>query len=444
MRVLSEGPIKITKTTIEAAWRRRAAGQRIIIRDNECRGLALFVNETAMRWEYAYRPRGTDPATGRRWPNRPLTLGNPATHSPEDARHAANKIKGQAAAGGDPTAERKAAIEARRAAEAKAEARAAQRSFTFGRLVESWAAARVGDRRPSYLREAVACLKRNLIEWHDRPASDITLTDAVQALDWIKARKGTVAANRTQAYARAAYGWAVKRQLLAANPMRGIERPGREPPRERVLTTDELGAIWRACDALTPARAAYVRMLMLTLQRREEVVSMRWTELDDLAEPTKWMLPGTRAKNGKAHIVHISEPTRAILRSLPRIAGNPCVFAGRSVAGPIGAFSSMKAAIDAALGAANSRPPEWRFHDFRRAGVTALAGLGFAPHVCDRLLNHITGAIQGVAAVYQRHEFLAERKVALDAWANHLLTAAGKTQATSNVIELRRDAMPTA
>ena len=64
--------------------------------------------------------------------------------------------------------------------------------------------------------------------------------------------------------------------------------------------------------------------------------------------------------------------------------------------------------------------------------------MGFAPHVCDKLLNHITGAIQGVAAVYQRAEFLTERKAALDAWASTVLAAAEGREATGdNVVTLR-------
>ena len=78
----------------------RSARIQLIVRDKDCRGLALIVNVSSMAWSYAYRPRGTDPLTGRRWPNRALTLGNPSTHSPDDARVEANRIKGQAAAGG--------------------------------------------------------------------------------------------------------------------------------------------------------------------------------------------------------------------------------------------------------------------------------------------------------------------------------------------------------
>src|SRR5690242_19635597 len=114
MRVTSEGPVRITKAVIDAAWRRRKPDHRHIIRDKECRGLALIVNSTSMAWSYSYRPRGTEPVTGKRWPNRSVTLGNPETHAPDDARADANRIKGKAAAGGDPVAERKAAAAASR------------------------------------------------------------------------------------------------------------------------------------------------------------------------------------------------------------------------------------------------------------------------------------------------------------------------------------------
>jgi integrase len=163
-------------------------------------------------------------------------------------------------------------------------------------------------------------------------------------------------------------------------------------------------------------------------------------ELDDAAVPTTWTLPGTRAKNGRTHLVHLSEPATTILRAVPRVPGNGCLFAGRSAGGSIGAFSAMKATIDKALAEAGHPLPAWRFHDFRRAGVTTLAGMGFPPHVCDRLLNHLTGAIQGVAAVYQKQQFLAERKAALDAWASYVLAFAEGRRSANNVVALRTEA----
>ena len=334
----------------------------------------------------------------------------------EQARTEAAKVLRAAAGGVDLVAEKRE--RARLAAAAKGAA-----AFTFERLVEGWAEARDGERRPSYLREARACLLRNLPDWLNRPASGITTAEAIDQLDRLKRDKSVVAANRTLAYARAAYGWAVKRQRLAANPLKGIEQPGREVSRERVLSAPELAAIWTACETLTATPAAFVRVLMLTLQRREEVAGMTWAELDDAQHPTTWILPRERAKNGKAHVVHLSDPARAIIASLPRMQGNPYVFAGRGEK-PIGAFSRMKTEILAEIEKAGGKAlPDWRLHDFRRSGVTHLANADVAPHVADRLLNHITGTIQGVAAVYQRAQFLGERKAALDAWADLITTA---------------------
>jgi len=166
----------------------------------------------------------------------------------------------------------------------------------------------------------------------------------------------------------------------------------------------------------------YVTTLMLTLQRREEVASMQWTELAvDLAS---WTVPAERAKNHRATVVHLSEQVRTTIASMPKIEDNPFVFAGERKGQPLKGFNSCKAQIDDALSKSGVKLEPWCFHDFRRSGVTALAGLGHPPHICDRILNHITGSIQGVAAIYQRHEFLMERKAALDAWAALVLRAA--------------------
>jgi integrase len=175
---------------------------------------------------------------------------------------------------------------------------------------------------------------------------------------------------------------------------------------------------------------------MLTLQRREEVAEMPWSELNDPCAPTTWTIPAARAKNQRTHVVHLAAPVRDALKSLP--TQNACVFAGRGQTGAIGAFSKMKAMLDEALAKAGHDLGDWRFHDFRRSGVTALAGMGFQPHVCDRILNHVTGAIQGVAAVYQRHEFLAERKAALDAWAAQVVAAAEPEDSPSSECDIKR------
>jgi integrase len=356
----------------------------------------------------------------------------------EDARKRAKAILGDVAEGRDPFAERREAAAAQRSAAAAAKARAAEEAFTFGRLIDAWEEARTGDRRASYLTVATAAMRKHFVDWADRPASGITTAEAVRALDNIKATVGATAANRCLSYARAAFGWAEKRQMVTVNPLRRIEAPSREKARDRVLSLEEIGAVWRAAGKLSDPARGFVRVLLLTLQRRDEVAGIRWAELS--ADMMTWTLPAERAKNGKAHIVHLAEPVRTILAEMKQVRGCPFVFCAASRK-PVSAFSAMKRALDNDIGKerteAGLQPiaiPGWNMHDFRRAGVTALAGMGFPPHVCDRILNHVTGSVTGVAAVYQRAEFLAERKAALDTWAAHVLRAAEGKVADSNVV----------
>ncbi len=101
------------------------------------------------------------------------------------------------------------------------------------------------------------------------------------------------------------------------------------------------------------------------------------------------------------------------------ISGCPWVFPGASLRGPLTNYGRIKRNLDAVAGITG-----WVFHDFRRSGVTQLAGMGVPPHVADKLLNHVGGTISGVAAIYQKAEFLDERRAALDAWAAHVTQGA--------------------
>jgi integrase len=274
------------------------------------------------------------------------------------------------------------------------------------------------------------------LEWLADPAGSIDHKARGPPRDKIADAGNPIAANRVLSYARAAYGWAVRKDLVPANPFTGIEPPAAERSRDRVLDIEELAAIWRAAQGLTVPNGAFIRTLLLTAQRRDEVARMAWAELS--AELSTWTLPRERAKNGVAHIVHLAEPVRDIIAALPRMKDCPFVFATGG-ARPVAAYSAIKNAIDAAVTKERCAAlPNWRLHDFRRAAVTALAGMGFAPHVCDRILNHTGGAIQGVAAVYQRAEFLSERWAALHAWAAHVVRAAEGHPDASNVLDLRR------
>ena len=183
MKILREGPTKITRSTIDVAWRRRAAGFRIVIGDFECRGLALITNATSMSWVYSYKPRGVDPSTGRRFPTKSLTIGNPETHSPDLARTAANEFKGRAKAGFDPAADRKAGIQ---------EA-ADLRGSTVDRMVEEYARVLPSRRRlrgPGVISKSFA----------NEEISHVRAAVAAQA--WSQANQGGERHGHSSAFAR--------------------------------------------------------------------------------------------------------------------------------------------------------------------------------------------------------------------------------------------------
>jgi integrase len=143
-----------------------------------------------------------------------------------------------------------------------------------------------------------------------------------------------------------------------------------------------------------------VEVLALTAQRCQEVTQMAWTEIDEATRT--WCIPASRAKNDKAHLVHLSKPVWAIIQQMPRTRH-------------FQAFTLAKRELDRRSGVAS-----WWLHDLRRTVVSGMARLGVPPHVAGKILNHQSGTISGVAAVYQRHEFLAERKDALERWGQHV------------------------
>ena len=155
-------------------------------------------------------------------------------------------------------------------------------------------------------------------------------------------------------------------------------------------------------------------------------------------------------KNGKPHDVHLSEPARDVLRAVTRIEGRDFVLSTTGTT-PVSGFSKAKGQLDAAvmearIKAASTAGKEpaalvpWRLHDLRRTGVSKLAALGIDSIVADKLLAHRPAKLQGVAAVYQRHDFAAERARALDTWAAHVLRCSKGQELASNVVPLARSA----
>jgi integrase len=340
------------------------------------------------------------------------------------------------------------------AKEREARAKAAADAFTVAALVDLYAEKHVSKLRPATRRDVMSRLRLHLRPIAAKPAAAIGRADAARVVDKA-AEVGETTARRVKGYARAMWRWARDRGTLPddrPNPWEAAPAPGRDRPRERVLNDEELGHVWRAAGALPAPHGPMVRFALLTLARRDEVAAMTWGEIaPDLAT---WMQPGARTKNAKPHVVHLAEPARAILRGLlgaelgkplPALPKADHLVFGLPGNKVITSHSWVKRKLDEAIAAerkeaagdAEAAPmPPWVLHDFRRSGVTWLAGAGFPPHVADRLLNHVQGTIKGVAAIYQRHEFVEERRRALEAWAAHVLRCAGEAEEAGNVVPL--------
>ena len=440
VQAVSEGPLKITKATVDARWAKRAKGVKLTVRDLECRGLALVVNPTGMAWRYDYRPRGLDSHTGKRFPMQSVTLGNPATHTPDEARTAANRIKGQAASGADPAADKRAAAEAERK----------RRALTVGRLLDTYAKLvptrpklrGAGLPCPRHAREDVARARAAVAATgaDNRPVSALTPADVRTMLDADAARTSV---------ARARFGslsrfldWCQEAGHLDVNPCALIgkaRRPKGVPPRQHYLGVPDLAKLWRAADALpVPVWRDVARFLIAIPCRRGEAAALDWSHLNLPA--AEWHQPGRLTKNGEAHRLHLHPLALALLNKRWADAGEPSaglVFPSPEAGRALQTFSDMKEALDKAAGLTG-----WRWHDFRRSFATALAESGTPEAVADAVLNHKQSATRGgVLGVYQRAQRWPEQKAAMAAWGAALATELapkGRPKAGGNVVALRR------
>jgi len=434
---------KLTKTLVDSLTCQ--PGQRdFLVFDTELTGFAVRVTETGAKRFLVQYTRG-----GK---TKRLTLGKHGEVTVYEARQAALVALGELAKGGDPVAEREALKASLRAAEEERRRAAEADAFTVDKLLDAWAETGLRDASERHRLESPRAIRRLLADRLALPARALTAAQAQQAVDEL-AKASPVMAIRVRAYARAAFGWAVKRRFLPASPFADLVLEVREKSRERVLTDAELGEIWRAAGKLGHPWGAYFQVLLLTLQRKSEVVGMHWAELSP--DYRLWTIPAARAKNKKAHVVHLSEPVRRILQAMPRLDGSRLVFTTTGKV-PIAAFTQALEQLHGKIaeersnrpapdpGPVQAKPAPWTMHDFRRTGVTVLAGMGFAVHVADKLLNHVQGSIKGVAAVYQRQEFLPERERAMNAWAAYVLRQAEDQARGGNVVRLMPEAKPRA
>lgn len=283
-------------------------------------------------------------------------------------------------------------------------------------------------------------------EWLDRdiyPAlgrhllADVTPNDVLALIDAVKGRGAPQSAIRVRGILKQVYDFAQGRQRITFNPAAAIPSRiiARQVSRDRVLTEAELRTFYReldASDAEAVTKTA-LRLLLLTMTRKGELRRARWSEVD--LQGREWHIPQTNSKNGKPHIVYLSEQAVALFKNLKTAAcGSEFVLASpRDGRKPIGesTLNSTITMIEHKLLLKAESGKTWTPftpHDLRRTASTVLHEQGFPSDVIEKALNH---TIRGVRGVYNRAEYREQRRVMLQQWADYLNVVFGKDNVAS-------------
>ena len=260
------------------------------------------------------------------------------------------------------------------------------------------------------------------------PLGELDRGKVLELLPHLEKKGLTVHVNRVVSQIKAFLSWAAEdREYIPTNPIASLysrRKRFKETPRTRVLSSEEQRDLWEATDHITDPSRSFIRVLMLTGQRRNEVREMDWREID--LHRLEWLIPARRTKNAKDHLVPLSRHVVSILRALAR--DSKFVF---SVEGskPYSGQCRLKAILDRESGVTG-----WVFHDFRRTFRTGLSMLRIQPDIRRLCMNHATGT--SLDAVYDQYDFRDEKRQAFEAWANHLMLIVME-KSGENVVVLR-------
>jgi len=374
--------MKLTKQNIDKLT--LAPGQSEIVKSSDdIPGLRIRVRSNGSKsWEFKFS----------KFPR--IGLGKYPAITPTEAHKTAAEYYAKAIRGENPALE---------IAEAKA-----RQSETFGSCVAIYLQRREAEFKPNSFRDVTRHLTVNLAALKNMSIAAVDRRAIATQISRL-ATTAPVQANRALASVHAFFGWAIGEGIVENNPATGVNKAQESGARERHLTDDEIRQLWQALPE--GDFRDLIRLLLLTGQRRQEIGNLAWSEVD--METGRITLSGERTKNGRPHIIPMSDAVSGILRARTRNSDRDLVFGERH--GGFGGWSRGKAALDAKL-----KLPAWRIHDLRRTCATGMAELGVQPHVIEAVLNHISGHKAGVAGIYNRASYEADKARALDLWADHL------------------------
>ena len=298
---------------------------------------------------------------------------------------------------------------------------------TFGEMAEQYLERYAKKRKKSWFKDDQT-LKRDLLpRFKNRKAAGITRREIIDMLEEIAERGAPIGANRTLEIIRKIYNWGIE-QLVAANPCQRIKKIGVERARDRVLSDEELRAVWKALEEETPRMRDLFRLRLLTAQRPGEVSRIRWCDID--LGTGWWTIPPEFSKNSLSHRVPLSGVAMDIIEGRQPNAGeSEWVFPSPTGRGPLRAVWRVMDGVRERTGIS------FRPHDLRRTAATRMTGdLGISRLVVSKILNHVE---RGVTAVYDRHSYDREKRQALEAWDRRLgEIVRGKPNSSDNVVSL--------
>jgi integrase len=309
-----------------------------------------------------------------------------------------------------------------------AEKREERERDTFKELAEDFIELYAKPNKRSWKEDRRALDRDLLPEFGHRKAAEIRRRHVISLLDRIKARGAPVLANRTLEIMRRIYNWGIQKERVEQNPCIGIEAFA-EQSRDRVLSEAELRTVWAALDTMPALVSARFRLLLTTAQRSSEVRTMRWQDVD--LDTGWWTIPAEVSKNRLSHRVPLSTLALMILDGAKEATGGKglWVFPSSVSAGPVADGHKWQAMIR------NTSGVTFRPHDLRRTAASHMASMGVSRFTIGRILNHVETS---VTATYDRHSYDAEKRTALDAWAQRMgEIIAGKRADGGKVVPLR-------
>jgi integrase len=389
---------RLTDRTLKAL---KPTGSRYDVMDADVPGFGVRVSETGQRtFILIARYPGSSNPTRR-------ALGEYPAISLEKAREKARDWRDVLRKGLDP----KAQEERFRREELR------KHETTFAAVADDFLERHVRGQRKA--RDTEREIRKELIgPWGNRPIASISREDVVTLVEAVARRPAPYLAHIVFGHIRSLFNWAINRGAygLETSPCDRLKPSaliGPKQPRQRILTDDELRALWAASETIGYPFGPLYRLLLLTGARKSEVSGARWPEF--ALDKKVWLVPPERFKSNATHLLPLSDQAIAILNDLPRFTKGDHLFSTTFGEKPVAGFSKAKTRLDALMTARLSAP--WVTHDIRRTVRTKLASLRVPDQVAEMVIGH---GRKGLQRVYDQHTYEPEMREALELWAGLL------------------------